>query len=52
MVKGAMKLRGFFLRGISFKKYPSFVTTEYNRTYPKGYEIEKLGPENLVKKLH
>jgi hypothetical protein len=51
MVKGAMKLRSFFLRGISFKKYPSFVTTEYNRTYPKGYEIEKLGPENLVKKL-
>ena len=51
MVRGAMKVRGFFLRGISFKKYPSFVTIEYNRTYPKGYEIENLGPENLVKNL-
>lgn len=51
-VKGAMKLRAFGLRKITFKKYPSFVTTEYNRTYPKGYEIEALGPDNLVKKIH
>jgi hypothetical protein len=51
VVKGVMKTRGFMLRRITFKEYPSFVTTEYNRTYPKGYEIEKLGPENLVKKL-
>ena len=51
VVKGAMKLRALGLRKITFKKYPSFVTTEYNRTYPKGYEIDELGPENLVKKI-
>jgi hypothetical protein len=48
-VNAAMKLRAFALRKISFKKYPSFVTTEKNRTYPKGYDIEQLGPGNLVK---
>jgi len=51
VVKGAMKLRAFGLRKITFKKYPSFVTIEYNRTYPKGYVIDELGPENLVKKI-
>ncbi len=51
MVHSAMRVRAFFLRKITFKKYPSFVTTEKNRTYPKGYEIGQLGPENLVKKL-
>jgi len=51
LVKGAMRLRAFFLRKITFKKYPSFVTIEKNRTYPQGYEIMKLGPENLVKKI-
>ncbi|HYV92736.1 MAG TPA: oxygenase MpaB family protein [Chitinophagales bacterium] len=51
VVKGAMKLRALGLRKITFKKYPSFVTTEYNRTYPNGYEIDELGPENLVKKV-
>ncbi len=50
-VNAAMKLRALGLKKITFKKYPSFVTTESNRTYPKGYEIEHLGPENLVKKI-
>jgi hypothetical protein len=50
-VKKAMRLRAWFLRKITFKKYPSFVTTEDNRTYPDGYKIEHLGPGNLVKKL-
>jgi hypothetical protein len=50
-VKGAMGLRAFSLRKITFKKYPSFVTTEKNLSYPKGYEIKSLGPENLVKKI-
>jgi len=54
-VYGAMRLRASGLKKITFKKYPSFVTTEKNRTYPKGYEIEKLGPENVlhqVNKVH
>jgi hypothetical protein len=50
-VNAAMRLRAFGLRKISFKKYPSFVTTEKNRTYPKGYEIRQLGPENLANKI-
>ena len=52
LVNGAMRVRAFSLRKITFKKYPSFFTIEKNRTYPKGYEITKLGPENLVKKIH
>lgn len=51
MVLASMKLRAWSLRKISFKKYPSFVTTEYNRTWPKGYSINQLGPENIVKKI-
>jgi len=46
-----MRIRALALRVITFKKYPSFVTIERNRTYTKGYEIMKLGPENLVKKF-
>jgi hypothetical protein len=49
-VNAAMKLRAACLRKITFKKYPSFVTTEPNRTYPKGYKIEQLGPGGLVNK--
>jgi hypothetical protein len=51
LVNIAMRMRAFSLREITFKKYPSFVTIEKNRTYPKGYEIMQLGPENLVKKI-
>lgn len=50
-VRGAMKMRAFFLRYVTFKKYPSFVTIEYNRTYPKGYSIEQLGSANFVSKI-
>ena len=50
-VKGGMKLRALGLRYITFKKYPSFFTTEKNRTYPKGYRTEELGPVNLVKHI-
>jgi len=51
IVRVAMKIRALGLRKITFKRYPSFVTTESNRTYPGGYTIEKLGPSNLVNKL-
>jgi hypothetical protein len=50
-VNAAMKLRAVSLRKITFKRYPSFVTTEHNRTYPEGYKIEHLGPGNLVKRI-
>lgn len=48
IVYSAMRLRAFGLKKITFKKYPSFITTEKNRTYPYGYEIEQLGPENVL----
>ena len=51
VVLGAMRMRAVFLRTITFKKYPSFFTNEKNRTYKHGYEINQLGPENLVKKM-
>lgn len=51
LTKTAMRARAVCLRYISFKKYPSFVTTQPNRTYTQGYTIEKLGPENVVNKL-
>ena len=51
LVNGCMRIRALALRIITFKKYPSFVTIERNRTYKKGYEIMKLGPDNLVKKI-
>ena len=51
VVLGAMRMRAVFLRTITFKKYPSFITNEKNRTYKHGYEIKQLGPENLVKKM-
>jgi len=38
-VKAAMRLRALALRKITFKKYPSFVTTEFNRTYPGDTEL-------------
>ena len=50
-VNAAMKIRAFGLRFITFKKYPSFVTIEKNKTYPDGYKIKDLGPGNLIKKL-
>jgi hypothetical protein len=51
VVRAVMRMRALALRRITFKKYPSFVTIEYNRTYPKGYKIEELGPANLTQKL-
>jgi len=51
LVLAAMRLRALALRKITFEHYPSFVTTEHNRTYPNGYQIEELGPANIVGKF-
>lgn len=51
IVHSAMRLRAFFLQKITFKKYPSFFSTEKIRTYPRGYTIEGLGPENILHKI-
>lgn len=50
VVNAAMRLRALSLRKITFKNYPTFVSTEKNRTYPKGYEIRQLGPDNIIRK--
>lgn len=50
-VKLFLKSRAIILRYFTFKKYPFFVTTAYNRTYPNGYEIEQLGPTKLLSKM-
>lgn len=47
----AMKARAYCRRAITFIKYPSFVSTERNRTYPKGYQIVELGPHALIHKI-
>ena len=49
IVYGAMHLRALGLKKITFKKYPSFVTTEKNRTYPRGYKIEQIGPDSVLR---
>lgn len=49
LVVFAMKSRAIFLKRITFKKYPTLVTTEKNRTYPNGYQIEQLGPRKVLK---
>ena len=51
LVDGAMKIRALALQKITFKRYPSFVTTEKNRTYPKEYEIRQLGPPKPGKRI-
>jgi hypothetical protein len=52
IVRGAMKLRALGLHKITFKRYPSFLTIEPNRTYPHGYEIRQLGPEHIVARIN
>lgn len=49
-VQTVMKLRALLLRYVTFMPYPYFFTTQRNRSYPKGYKIEELGPETLVQK--
>ncbi len=51
IVVQAMKTRAFFLRVITFKRYSSFISTERNRTYPRGYQIEELGPRSFIHKI-
>jgi hypothetical protein len=50
-VKGSMRLRALALRKLTFRKYPSFFTILKNRTYPKGYGMQELGPENLIRHI-
>ena len=44
LVHGALKIRGWVVRILSSRRTPNFFCDRRNRTYPRGYELEKLGP--------
>jgi hypothetical protein len=44
LVNGALKVRGRVVRMLPARRTPNFFTDRRNRTYPRGYEIAKLGP--------
>lgn len=50
LVHLAMRLRAKVLRYVTFMPYPYFFTLQRNRTYPRGYRLEDLGPGSLVRK--
>ena len=47
LVRGALRLRGRFVRWLPPRTRPHFFTDDRNRTHPGGYEIRELGPERL-----
>jgi hypothetical protein len=47
LVAGALKMRGLLVRLLPARRTPNFFTDRHNRTYPRGYEIAKLGPPNI-----
>jgi len=48
LLRGALRLRGRFVRWLPPRKKPHFFTDNPNRTHRRGYEISKLGPPGLV----
>lgn len=51
MLNMSFQIRKYFLKYITFKKYPTEISNTYYRTYPKHeFTIETLGPEYLTKK--
>jgi hypothetical protein len=44
---GALAARGRLIRFFPPRRTPNFFTDRRNRTHPKGYEIQGLGPERL-----
>lgn len=49
LVRGALVFRGRVLRWIDLYRKPYLTTERWNRTYPNGYEIEKIGPKKLFR---
>jgi hypothetical protein len=48
LLRGALRLRGRFVRVLPPRRTPHFFTDDRNRTHPDGYEISTLGPPKLV----
>lgn len=47
VLRAGLKVRARTLRWINPNRTATFATDQHNRTYPKGYEIQELGPEHL-----
>lgn len=50
LIRGGLRWRGRAVRWLPPRRQPHFFTDNPNRTYPKGYEISRLGPPRLVAK--
>lgn len=49
-IRKVMKIRAYLLKIFDFNFNPRLFNEKPNRTYPKGYEIEQLGPTHIVHK--
>jgi hypothetical protein len=47
LVRGALKTRGWVVRILPARKTSNFFCDRRNRTYPRGYELAKLGPPKV-----
>lgn len=48
LLSTALQLRGRVVRWLPARRKPNFFTSNPNRTHPKGYEIDALGPPKLI----
>ena len=48
VVRGALRLRGRIVRWFPPRRKPDFFTDRRNRTHPRGYRIQSLGPPQLI----
>ncbi len=48
LIGAALRLRGRIVRWLPARSRPRFFTHRPNRTHPKGYRIDALGPPELV----
>ena len=47
LVHGALKTRAWIVRLLPARRTPNFFCDRRNRTYPRGYELAKLGPPKV-----
>jgi hypothetical protein len=47
LAEGGLWLRGRIVRRLPVRRTPRLITEEPNRSYPLGYEIERLGPVDV-----
>lgn len=52
LVENTLKIRGRILRFFPAKNQPIFYTDVSHRSYPKGYQMEEIGPPHLLESLN